>query len=127
MSPEDLRYTEKHAWMRQEGAEWLVGVTDYAAGSMGDVIFVELPAVGTGVAPGQTYGSVESAKAVEDLVSPLSGEVVRVNEALEDTPETLNEDAYGAGWIIAVKPTGEVDLSGTLSAAQYEAYLQAQA
>lgn len=123
MSRESARYTKAHSWMEQQGEEWLVGITDYAAGSMGDIIYAELPGADAEVTAGEAYGNIESAKAVEDLIAPLSGVVIKANEELEATPETLNEDPYGAGWIIVVKPTGDVDLSETMSAEEYAAYV----
>ena len=123
MSRESARDTQAHAWADRQGEEWLIGITDYAADSMGDIIYVELPEVGAEVSAGAAYGTIESAKAVEDLIAPLSGTVVRVNEELEAVPETLNEDPYEAGWIAALRVTGDPDLSGTMDAAEYAAYL----
>ena len=122
MANEDVRYTQAHTWMREEGGEFFCGVTQYAADKMGDVIFVELPEAGASVSAGDPYGSLESAKAVEDLIAPLSGKVLRVNEALVDAPEVTNQDPYGEGWMIVVSPVGEVDYDATLSAEQYEEY-----
>lgn len=123
MSRESARYTQAHAWADRQGEEWLIGITDYAAESMGDIIYVELPEVGAQVTAGSAYGSIESAKAVEDLIAPLSGTVVRVNEELEAAPEMLNEDPYEAGWIAAISTEEDPDLSGTMSAAEYAAYV----
>lgn len=123
MSKESARYTQAHAWADRQGEEWLIGITDYAAESMGDIIYVELPEVGAEVSAGDAYGTIESAKAVEDLIAPLSGTVARVNEELESVPETLNEDPYGAGWIAAITTQGDPDLSGTMDAAEYAAYV----
>jgi glycine cleavage system H protein len=127
MSKDTARFTKAHAWLEQQEAEWVIGITDYAAGSMGDIIYVELPAVGAEVEAGAAYGSVESAKAVEDLIAPLAGTVARVNEELDSTPETLNDDPFEAGWVAAVTPAGEVDLSDTMSADEYAAYVAALA
>lgn len=123
MSKESARYTQAHAWADRQGEEWLIGITDYAAESMGDIIYVELPEVGAELSAGSAYGTIESAKAVEDLIAPLSGTVTRVNEELESVPETLNEDPYGAGWIAAVATQGDPDLCGTMDTAEYAAYL----
>lgn len=124
MSKDTARFTQAHAWMDQQGAEWVIGITDYAAGSMGDIIYVELPAVGAELEAGTAYGSVESAKAVEDLIAPLAGAVVRVNEELDSAPEVLNDDPFESGWVAAVTPAGEVDLSDTMSADEYAAYVE---
>lgn len=123
MSRESARYTQAHAWVDRQGEEWLIGITDYAAESMGDIIYVELPEVGAEVSAGAAYGTIESAKAVEDLIAPLSGTVARVNEELEAVPETLNEDPYGAGWIAALTIQGDPDLSATMDAAEYADYV----
>lgn len=124
MSRETARYTRAHAWMDQQGEEWVVGITDYAANSMGDIIYVDLPKVGDEKTAGAPYGSIESAKAVEDLIAPLSGTVTRVNTELEATPELMNEDPFEAGWVAAIAPAGAVDLSETMSAQEYAAYLE---
>jgi glycine cleavage system H protein len=124
MSKDTARYTQAHAWMDQQGEAWLVGITDYAANNMGDIIYAELPKVGAATTAGEAYGNIESAKAVEDLIAPLSGTVTKVNEELEATPELLNEDPFAAGWIAEIKPEGEADLSGAMSAAEYAAYVQ---
>ncbi|NLO73967.1 MAG: glycine cleavage system protein GcvH [candidate division WS1 bacterium] len=118
----DILYTKAHSWARTEGEELLIGVTQYAAERMGDIIFVELPDVGADLQAGQVYGSIESAKAVEDLVSPVTGQVVRVNEALLDAPETMNEDPSGAGWTVAVAATS-AELGETMDEAAYQTYL----
>ena len=124
MSKDTARYTQAHAWMEQLGEGWRAGITDYAAGSMGDIIYAELPKVGAATTAGEAYGNIESAKAVEDLIAPLTGTVTAVNEELEATPEVLNEDPFGAGWVAEIKVEGEVDLSGTMSAAEYAAYVK---
>jgi glycine cleavage system H protein len=101
--PEDLRYTEDHEWLRIEGSEGTVGVTAYAADQLGDVVFVELPAAGTKLTARQSFGVVESVKAVSDLYAPLAGEVVEANEALSSRPELVNSDPYGAGWMLRLR------------------------
>jgi glycine cleavage system H protein len=117
----DLKYTKEHAWVREEGDEMICGITAYAADKMGDIIFVELPDEGADVSAGDAYGSVESAKAVEDMISPVTGSIARVNEELMDAPEILNEDATGEGWTIAV--TGG-ELGDTMDEAEYNAFLE---
>ena len=117
--PVDLKYSKSHEWVRYEDGVAVIGISDYAQDALGDVVFVNLPAVGDEVTAGESFGDVESVKAVSDLISPVSGVVLEVNEDLEDSPENLNEDPYGA-WIIKVENvTEEEDL---LDAAAYEAH-----
>lgn len=101
--PEDLRYTDDHEWLRLEGSDGTVGVTAYAADQLGDVVFVELPAAGTRLTARQSFGVVESVKAVSDLYAPVAGEVVEANEALSAQPELVNSDPYGAGWMLRLR------------------------
>ena len=101
--PDGLRYTDDHEWLRVEGGEGVIGVTAYAAGELGDVVFVELPAVGRKVSQAQTFGVIESVKTASDLFSPAAGEVIAVNEALGDKPELVNDDPYGEGWLVRVR------------------------
>ena len=101
--PEDLRYTPDHEWMRVEGDEAVVGITEYAATELGDVVFIELPADGTALEPAQSFGVIESVKTASDLYSPAAGEVVATNGALADKPELVNEDPYGEGWMIRIR------------------------
>ncbi len=119
--PEDLRYTKSHEWMRREDDIATVGITDHAQDELGDVVFVELPETGATLAAGDSFGAVESVKAVSDLYAPIGGEVVEVNSALEDSPEKINEDPYGEGWILKLQISDEGDL---LSADEYEKLLQ---
>ena len=120
--PDDLFYSEQDEWARREGERVTVGITDYAQQQLGDVVFVELPAVGANVARGEPFGVIESVKAVSDLFAPLSGEVVAVNEALASRPELVNEDCYGEGWMLVVRPTGD-GTSGLLDATGYAKYV----
>lgn len=115
--PEDLKYTKSHEWVRTEGDTATVGITEHAQDELGDVVFVELPETGTTLEAGDTFGAVESVKAVSDLYAPVGGEVVEVNEVLNDAPEKINEDPYGDGWILKLRTTGEADL---LSAEDYQ-------
>ncbi len=120
--PQDLQYTKSHEWIRTEDDTATIGITDHAQDELGDVVFVELPSVGDTFDAGETFGTVESVKAVSDLYAPISGEVVEVNQALEDSPEKINEDPYGEGWIVKLRTSGE---SGDLlSAADYEKVLE---
>jgi glycine cleavage system H protein len=122
--PADLRYTREHEWARVEGARARVGITHYAQDQLGDVVFVELPKVGTRVRQMQTFGVVESVKAVSDLFAPLSGEVVEVNSSLTEHPEQVNQDPYGGGWMIIIANADGKELDALMSAAEYEKYLQ---
>ena len=115
--PEDLQYTDSHEWVRIEGDTATIGITDHAQDELGDVVFVELPDEGATFDAGESFGTVESVKAVSDLYTPVGGEVVEVNSALEDAPENINEDPYGEGWIVKLRTTDEADL---LSPEEYE-------
>ncbi|MBC7218484.1 MAG: glycine cleavage system protein GcvH [Candidatus Caldatribacterium sp.] len=117
--PEDLLYTPEHFWVRRENGTALCGITDYAQGELGDVVFVELPKVGAQVAKGERIGDVESIKTVSNLYAPLSGEIVEVNRELEAKPELLNQDPYGKGWICRIRYTKEEEWSTLLSASAY--------
>ena len=105
--PDDLLYTREDDWARGEGDHYLVGITDYAQQQLGDIVFVELPEVGSEIVQGQVFGVIESVKAVSDLYAPISGRVVEVNEELADRPELVNQDCYGDGWILLVDTRGE--------------------
>ena len=117
---QDLRYTKEHEWVRVEGDEATVGITEYAASQLGDVVFVELPDPGTALDQFATFGVVESVKAVSDLFAPLSGEVVARNEELADRPEVVNSDPYGAGWMVRVRVSDAGQLGELLDATAYE-------
>jgi glycine cleavage system H protein len=121
--PADLKYTREHAWVRVEGAEAVVGITAHAQKQLGDIVFVEEPKVGAVLEPGKPFGVVESVKSVSDLHAPVGGTVTRVNGALAATPELVNKDPYGAGWMIALAPADPARLDGLMSAGEYEAYL----
>ena len=116
--PDDIRYTEEHEWARITGDTARIGVSDYAQDQLGDIVFVELPAVGDTIAKGEVFGTLESVKAVSELYLPLSGEVVAVNTALTDAPELINQDPYAA-WIIEVRPTDAGEYDQLLTAAAY--------
>ena len=119
--PDDLRYTKSHEWVRTENGTVTIGITEHAQEELGDVVFVELPDVGNTIGAGDSFGTVESVKAVSDLYTPVGGEVVEVNEALNDSPEKINEDPYGEGWIFKLRVSDEGDL---LSASDYEQFLE---
>jgi glycine cleavage system H protein len=120
MVPKDLRYTKDHEWVKVDGDVATIGVTDYAAGQLGDVVFVDLPAVGKAVDQFATFGVVESVKAVSDLYAPVSGEITDVNAALGEKPELVNSDPFGDGWMIRVKVADPGQLTDLLDAAGYE-------
>ncbi len=120
--PEELQYTRSHEWVRTEGDTATIGITDHAQEELGDIVFVELPEEGAIFDVGDAFGTVESVKAVSDLYAPVGGEVVEVNEALDDSPEKINEDPYGDGWIIKLRVSDEGE--GLLSASDYEKLLE---
>ena len=122
--PAELKYSKSHEWVKMEGDVAVIGITDFAQDALGDVVFINLPGVGDAAAAGDAFGDVESVKAVSDLVSPVSGEIVEVNEALADAPEALNSDPYGS-WIIKV--SGITDTEELMDAAAYEAFCAEEA
>ena len=122
--PENLKYTKDHEWIRHESdGTCLVGITDHAQDSLGDVTFVELPAIGESFEEGATFGVVESVKAASDLYFPLSGEITEVNDILVDSPEKVNEDPYGDGWMVRIRPADSSESGGLLSPEQYKEIL----
>ncbi len=123
--PEELRYTHDHEWLRVDGDEATVGITAYAADQLGDVVFVELPDVGTSLSGRQSFGVVESVKAVSDLYAPVAGEVVAVNDALTSQPELVNSDPYGEGWMLRVRLGDHGELDGLSDAAAYRELIAA--
>jgi glycine cleavage system H protein len=123
--PTDLRYTNDHEWVRIEGDEATVGITQYAADQLGDIVFVELPDVGRVLAAAKPFGVVESVKAVSDLFAPLAGEVLATNDALSSGPELVNSDPYGAGWMVRVRVADAAELDVLLDAAAYDALVAA--
>ena len=125
--PDDLHYSKDHEWVRVEGNIAVVGITDYAQDSLGDVVYVELPKAGDEFAANESFGSVESVKAVSEVFSPVSGEIVGVNEALADEPEMVNQDPYGKGWMIRVQMSNPGEVDSLLTAAEYEDFTKAEA
>jgi glycine cleavage system H protein len=124
--PDDLRYTRDHEWARRKDGRVVVGITDFAQEALGDIVYVELPAVGDTIKRGETFGVVESTKAVSDLYAPVTGKVVEINTPLVDAPESINEDAYCEGWMIKVEPSIPAELDELLDAAAYTAFVQEQ-
>ena len=124
--PDDVRYTKDHEWLRLDGGEAVVGITDFAQDALGDVVFVELPAVGAMLTQGQTFGVVESNKTVSDLFAPVGGRVVAVNQVLCNEPELVNNEPYGAGWMIRIVPTQREELGALLDAGAYRALIASE-
>ena len=124
--PDDLRYTKDHEWLRLEGNDAIVGITDFAQDALGDVVFVELPTVGATLTRGQTFGVVESNKTVSDLFAPVSGRVAAVNQELRDEPERVNQDPYGDGWMIRIALARREDVDALLDAAAYRAFVASE-
>jgi len=124
--PTNYRYTKEHEWIDAQGGTAKIGITDYAQHELGDVVFVELPAVGKKVEAGKTFGSVESVKAVSDIYAPVGGEVVEANGELQNKPETINNDPHGAGWLIKIKLANPADVNVLMDAVAYEAFINEQ-
>ena len=121
--PENLHYSKDHEWVKVDGDLATIGITDYAQHSLGDVVYVELPSVGDKFETHEPFGSVESVKAVSEVFTPIAGEVIEVNDDLNDTPEAVNNDAYGDAWMIKVKMDNPLEANAMLSAEEYEEYL----
>lgn len=124
--PEDLHYSKDHEWVRVEGDAAVIGITDYAQNSLGDVVYVELPKVAEEFAANESFGSVESVKAVSEVFSPVSGTVAGVNDALNDEPEKVNGDPYGEGWMIKIRMSNSGEVDSLLTAAEYEDFTKAE-
>ncbi len=122
-TPTDRKYSAEHEWLRVEGNRAVVGITDYAQDALGDVVYVELPSVGLAVIAHASIAEIESTKSVSEIYSPVTGSVVEVNGALEDTPEAVNEDPYGRGWIFAVELADPAEVDDLMDAAAYEALI----
>lgn len=122
--PEELRYSEQHEWVSLDDDAGTIGITDYAQTELGDIVFVELPEVGERFEKGQSFGSVEAVKAVEDLYCPIAGEVVEVNDTLEEGADQVNGDPYGSGWMIKLRLDNPADADGLLSAADYASLIE---
>jgi glycine cleavage system H protein len=126
MSPEDLLYTKEHEWIRVDGAVGVIGITDHAQRQLGDVVYIDLPKVGDRFDTGQTFGSVESVKAVSELFLPVGGEIIDINEDLGSSPETLNEDPYIRGWIVKIRIQDSGEITDLMSNDKYDAYIEAE-
>jgi glycine cleavage system H protein len=123
MYPSDYRYTKDHEWIKVDDSTGTIGITDYAQQQLGDVVFVELPKVGAKLKAGATFGSVESVKAVSDIYSPVSGEVLEINGVLADSPEKINSDPHGVAWLVKARLDDSKEVSGLMDAVAYQAYI----
>ena len=124
--PDDLRYTREHEWARKKGRNVAVGITEFAQEQLGDVVYLELPDVGDAVKKGESFGVVESTKAVSELFAPVSGKVVEVNDPLADAPQTINEDPYEEGWMVVIEPSDPKELDSLMDAKAYRAFVEEQ-
>ncbi|HEV2913841.1 MAG TPA: glycine cleavage system protein GcvH [Pyrinomonadaceae bacterium] len=124
--PEDLQYSKDHEWIKVEGDIGTIGITDHAQNSLGDVVYVELPKVGESFSAHEAFGSVESVKAVSEIFTPVSGQITEVNESLQDEPEKVNNDPYGAAWMIRIRLSNRGEVDSLLSAAEYEDFTKAE-
>ncbi|MDY0087990.1 MAG: glycine cleavage system protein GcvH [Coriobacteriia bacterium] len=127
MYPTDLVYDKEHEWVRLEGDVATVGISEFAQNQLGEVVYVDLPSAGDAAISGEPFGEIESVKSVSELYAPADGEIIAVNEALVDAPETVNEDPYGEGWMIRIKLADPSQIDGMLSAEQYEAFVSEEA
>ena len=124
--PSELKYTNDHEWLSEEGEMVTIGISDFAQDSLGEIVYIELPSEGDEITKGDPFGAVESTKAVSDLYAPVSGEVMEVNEALLDAPETINEDPYGEGWMIKVKPYDPDELGDLMESGSYTDHVESE-
>lgn len=127
MYPKDLKYDKEHEWVKVSGDTAVIGISDFAQDQLGEVVYVDLPSVGDEVAAGESFGEIESVKSVSELFSPVSGEIIEVNDALGDAPETVNEDAYGDGWMLKIKMNDAAEVDELMSADEYEAFIAEEA
>ncbi len=127
MYPKDLKYDREHEWVKVDGDVVTIGISHFAQDQLGEVVYVDLPSVGDAVTAGETFGEIESVKSVSELFSPVTGEVVEVNDGLSDAPEVVNEDPYGDGWMIKVSIADTAELDGLMAAEEYEAFVSEEA
>ena len=127
MYPADYRYTKDHEWIKVEGPVGTIGITDYAQSELGDVVFAELPKVGATIKAGESFGTIESVKAVSEIFTPVSGEITEINSKLVDTPEIINKDPHGSAWLVKIRLSDPKEVSALMDAAAYETYIAAQA
>jgi glycine cleavage system H protein len=126
MYPENFRYTKEHEWVLADGDSGMVGITDHAQQELGDIVYVDLPKVGSRIDAGKSLGSVESVKAVSDIYSPVSGEITEINESLADAPEKLNSDPHGDAWLVKIRLSNPGEIQNLMSAADYQTYVGAE-
>ncbi|MEW6456746.1 MAG: glycine cleavage system protein GcvH [Acidobacteriota bacterium] len=124
MYPENFYYTKDHEWIRVDGEKGVIGITNYAQKELGDIVYIELPKIGRTLKFHETIGTIESVKAVSDIYSPVSGEIIEINENLKDSPELINNDPHGEGWILVVKIKDKTELKNLMSSLEYEKYLE---
>lgn len=124
MYPSDLKYHKEHEWVRIEADVAVLGITHFAQDQLGEVVYVDLPSAGDDVTADETFGEIESVKSVSELYSPISGEILEVNESLEDSPETVNADPYGEGWMLKVRLSDSAELDALMSSADYESFIK---
>lgn len=122
--PDKIRYSEDHEWIRVDGSEAVIGITDFAQSELGDIVFVDIPEVGIELAKGEVFGSIEAVKTVSDLILPASGELLEVNKLLEDNPETINSDPYDKGWIMRIRLKDPKELDSLMDAEQYQTFIK---
>lgn len=127
MNPADLKYDKEHEWVRVEGDAAFIGISDFAQDQLGEVVYVDLPSVGDELVAGETFGEIESVKSVSELYAPISGTVVEVNDELDGSPETINSDPYGSGWMVKVQMGDPSEVDGLMSADDYEAFVASEA
>ncbi|MRR11790.1 glycine cleavage system protein GcvH [bacterium] len=127
MYPKELKYDREHEWVRMEGDVAVIGISDFAQDQLGEVVYVDLPSAGDTLSAGDSFGEVESVKSVSELFTPVSGEILEVNDVLDDAPETVNEDPYGDGWMIKVRLSDPSEVDGLMDAAGYEAFIAEEA
>jgi glycine cleavage system H protein len=127
MYPAEFRYTKEHEWIKIDGSVGTIGITDYAQQELGDVVFAELPKVGAQLKAGQSFGTIESVKAVSEIYTPVSGEVAEINSALVDAPEKINKDPHGSAWLVKIKLSDAKEAANLMDAAAYESYVATQA
>ncbi len=127
MYPADYRYTKDHEWIKVDGPIGVIGITDYAQSELGDVVFAELPKVGAAMKAGESFGTIESVKAVSEIFTPVSGEITEINSKLVDTPEVINKDPHGSAWLVKIRLSDPKEVSALMDAAAYESYIAAQA
>jgi glycine cleavage system H protein len=124
--PQDLRYTSDHEWLRAAGTAWRVGITQFAVGQLGDITIIDLPQEGTPVTKGQPFGSVESVKSVSELFAPVSGTIIAINAVLKDSPEQVNDDPYGEGWMVEIEPNNNAEIDELMTPDAYGTHIAAQ-